>query len=303
MSPDLAGKPGNKRNRLSQPSNDIPWICADELQLPDTRLYWLPVSTFPLPHDERSWLIEFLLRFTTQLKGRHKLRGEFFIAYKMLAGELIDTYKRYAFRCTKMIGLGRSPNTDLPAFPSEEDLKEFAASGKPFDYRDWVGDYLIWLIHPEKREQLELFFGTGKTTYVLLPPDPKIKVPDLPFTPALRASMPVFQKMDVDGRITSSFLMQDSFLEKSKLMFGEGLEDSVEYMGISFIMPLLNSSHFFAASPHLRKEWFSFIDVYINESPDDKGILLAFQNKVYEEDFHQVLESMKADGYGYGEQR
>ena len=288
-----------KRTRISEAADYAPWVRADAKRLPDCQLYWLPVSAFPLRHDEKLWIHEFLDRFTGELTEAHGLRCENFLRYKQLSGPLIDIYKRYAFSAPKMIGLGRSANTPLPSFPSPEQVKAYMDAGTEFDYRDWVGDYLLWFAGTDKAEQRQLFFGHGATCILALPPDPHIKVPHLPFTPALRASMPVFQKMNVDAMIGGAFAMLDQFLEKSKVMFGEDLKDTVEYMGTAFIIPLLSSVEFFAANQDLRSRWFELFEVYLNESVTDKGVLLAFQNAGYEESMLAVLDAMKLEGMRY----
>jgi hypothetical protein len=283
------------RKRLLEALDYTPWVRAEEQQMPDCFLFWLPVSAFPISHQERVWLMEFLSRLTARLHEQHALRAELFLAYKSITGDLMDIFRRYAVTCVKMIGLGRFADTELPPMPTPAQVKECVESGKTFRVRDWVGDYLIWFVGKDKEQQRELFFGRGGTTTIFLPPDPKIKVPNLPFTPALRASLPVFQRMDVDGTIAGAFSMQEEFLDKSKAMFGAGLESRSEYQGMAFILPLLESAHFFLASAELRAQWFELFDVYLNESEKDKGIVLAFKQEKYLEDFLSVLESMRTD--------
>ncbi len=290
------------RKRLLDAPDYTPWVRADEQQMQDCFLFWLPTSGFPIRHWEKIWLAQFLARLTTRLREQHALRSEIFLAYKTITGEMIDAFRRYAATCVKMIGLGRFAEADLPPLPTPEQLKEFVKSGKDFDLRDWIGDYLIWFVGKDKERQNELFFGHGGTTTIFLPPDPKIKVPNLPFTPALRASLPVFQRMDVDGTIAGAFSMQETFLEKSKAMFGAGLENKTEFQGMAFILPLLESAHFFIATAELRSQWFELFEVYLNESAKDQGILFAFKKEEYLEDLLSVLESMRIDGMVYGKE-
>ena len=283
------------RKRLLDAPDYTPWVRAEEQQMSDCFLFWLPVTTFPIGHQERVWLMEFLSRLSVRLHEQHALRAELFLAYKSITGDLMDVFRRYAVTCVKMVGLGRFADTDIPPMPTAEQVKEYVEGGKTFRVSDWVGDYLIWFAGKDKERQRELFFGRGGTTTIFLPPDPKLKVPNLPFTPALRASLPVFQQMDVDGTITGAFSMQDAFLEKSKAMFGAGLENKPEYQGMAFILPLLESAHFFLASAELRAQWFELFDVYLNESEKDKGIVLAFKQEKYLEDLLSVLDSMFTD--------
>ena len=296
---------GKERKRLFNDADYSPWIQADSRQLPDCSLFWIPVSGFPARQQEKVWISEFLTRLSQFLDQDHGLRGEVFVQYKALGGELGDPFRSYSQQCVKLMGLGRFADSPLPSFPTAEELKEAVDGGKAVDFRDWLGDYLIWFIGKQPERQRELFLGHGAMTTIFLPPDPKTKMPKLPFTPALRESLPVFQKMDVDGLFAGAFAMQDQFLEKSKKLFGGGLEDKPEYPGIAFILPLLDSSQFFLASPELRADWFKLFDVYVTESKKDKGFLLAFQKDVYGSVLLDVMESMTKDGFLYikGEHR
>lgn len=288
--------PSSKRRRRLQDQQDFnPWIPAEE-SLDDCFLYWMPVSGFPLSLSEKQWITYFLARFSAKLDEQHGLRCEIFFQYKQITADLGDAFRAYAPKCMKLMGLGRYANADLPSFPTGDEIKKMAEDGKAIDFRDWLGDYMIWFIGKQPERQRELFLGHGGMTTIFLPPDPKAKPPKLPFTPALRASLPVFQKLDVDGTIAGTFAMQDAFLEKSKTLFGAGLESKPEYPGIAFILPLLDSGHFFHADEELRAKWFELFEVYVNESKKDKGLILAFQKEEYESLLLDVLESMRKDG-------
>jgi hypothetical protein len=287
-----------RRIRLSEQVDYVPWVRAEQ-QLEDCFLFWMPVSGFPMQHDEKEWISEFLNRLTKRLEQDHVLRSELFLQYKQITPQMGDTVRGYFTRCMKLLGLGRFANQDLPSFPTPEQVKEAVDSGNAFDFRDWIGDYLIWFVGKQPVEQRRLFFGHGGMTTIFLPPDPKMKRFRLPFTPAFRQAMPLFQKVDVDAMIEGTAAMKDAFLEKSKALFGEGLEEKPEFPGLAFILPLLDSQHFFIAGPELRERWFSLFDVYVNESKKDKGVLLAFRKEEYKSVFLDVVESMKADKLHY----
>lgn len=288
------------RKRLHDVADCAPWKRAEE-RLNDCFLFWMPVSDFLVRDDEKRWITEFLARLSARLEEAHGLRCEIFFQYKQITPELGEAFRGYAQKCMKLMGLGRFADADLPSFPTADEIKKIVNSGKSVDFRDWMGDYLIWFIGKQPERQRELFLGHGGMTTIFLPPDSRTKPPRLPFTPALRASLPVFQKVDVDGMIAGTFAMQDAFLEKSKAMFGAGLESKPEYPGIAFILPLLDSGHFFLASPELRAKWFELFDVYVNESKKDKGLILAFQKEEYEQVFVDVLESLRRDKFIYHE--
>ena len=257
------------------------------------------MSDFPLTYQEKIWVTEFLKRLGVLLHREHGLRAEIFFQYKQITPDLGESFRKYAQKCMKLLGLGRFADSDLPAFPTPEQVKNAVDRGDPFDFRDWLGDYVIWFTSKQPEEQRELFLGCGGMTTIFLPPDPKLKPLKLPFTPALRASLPIFQRVDVDAMVMGTLAMQDAFLEKSKHLFGEGLEAKPEYPGLAFILPLLDSGHFFLATPELRAKWFELFGVYVNESRKDKGIVLAFQNQEYETALEDTLRSMRDDGLEY----
>ncbi|GGG97470.1 hypothetical protein [Silvibacterium dinghuense] len=295
--------PRMARERLSDPKEYRPWIRADSSLLADTALFWLPVSSFPVREQEKAWITEFLNRLSLNLQNDFGLRGEIFFQYKAIAPGLTETFRSYGLKCMKLMGLGRFAEEELPSFPSPEEIKKMVEEGKTIDFRDWLGNYMIWFVSKQPEEQRRLFLGHGAMTTIFLPPDPKVKVPKLPFTPELRSSLATFRKIDVDNIFTGAFAMQEAFLDKSKEMFGKGLETRPEYPGIAFILPLLQSSHFFLASPELREQWFKLFGMYVNESPHDRGVLLAFQKEEYEIALYNALESMRKDELRYGDEQ
>ncbi len=290
------------RRRLYKDADFSPWVPAQDGPK-DCRLFWMPVSGFPLRYKEKAWITEFHSRWSTKLSGMYGLRAEIFLQYKAITPEMGEDFRRYAQRCVKLLGVGRYAENDLPSFPTQQQVKEAIDSGKPFDFRELIGDYVIWFASKHPEQQRELFLGTGGMTTLFLPPDPKLKPLKLPFTPALRASMPVFQRVDVDGIITGTLAMQDMFLEKSKRLFGQGLEGKPEYPGIAFVLPLLDSSYFFVAEAEMRARWFDLFEVYLHESRKDQGLILAFQKEEYEPALEETLQSMRDDGLAYEVQR
>lgn len=281
-----------KRRRLFKPSDASPWVPADRKQLPEVLLFWLPVSGFPLQHDERTWLSEFLTRLSQRLERDAGLRGEIFLQFKSVEGELVDRFFHYTQKNLKLMGVGRRHNEPLASFPSPDEVRKLLEDGKQVDIKQWIGEFTYWFIAKQPIIQRELFLGYGGMITIFLPADPNTQAPRIPFNANLRASIPLFQQFDVDSVHAATYALQDAFLKKSKALFGAGLEDRPEYPGISFILPLLNSAQFFIADSAAR---FNLFDVYIHESKPDKGILLAFQKEAYEPMLIEVLDSMRDD--------
>jgi hypothetical protein len=297
--------PSPRRRRLLDAKDDAkdyaPWVRAKDISA-QMHLFWLPASSFPMRLAEKQWLTEFLARLETALARDFALRCEIFFQYKQITGALADPFRAYSPKCMKLLGLGRHGETDQPSMPDADHIKALAKSGQDIPVQDWIADYLLWFITKQPKEQRQLLLGEGGMLTLFLPADPKTTAPVLPVTPALRAAMPVFQKMDVDGIVAGAFATRDAFLDKSKQLFGAGLETRPEYPGIPFILPLLDSSKFFSASEEIQAKWFDLFHVYVNESKKDKGVLLAFQKQEYEEVLLNILESLSADGLSYSKE-
>lgn len=292
-----------RRTRLHKSYEDkdlFPWVPARDLQ--SCFLYWLPVETFPVSHARRMWMLEFMERFSTALKKEFSLRAELFLQFRTISNDASLSFRTYSQKCKTLLGLSRRPGAALPAFPTQDQIAEATkGSESSLDVSQWVGDYCHWFRNKRAKEQWELFSGLGGLTTLYLRPDPRTVPPPLPFTPAYRAAMPVFKVFDVDGSIEGAFALRDGFLEKSKKCFGVGLEQQPEYPAIMFIIPRLESGHFFTSGDEECAKWFEVFDVYINESPADHGILLAFREE-YEPLLVDVLQSMLKDGLRYGEE-
>lgn len=287
---------GRRRPRLLDDRDFLPWVRAQDLS--GCSLFWLPVRSFPLSFEEKQWLTRFQERLAARLEGDFDLRAELFFQYKAVTPERSNDFLRYRQKCMVLMGLGRRPGAELPTLPDAEQLREMVQRGDTLDLNDWVGDYLYWFVMKQPARQRELFLGTGGLVTVFLPPDPSTKAPPLPYTPKLRAAHPAFQRFDVDAMHAATYAMSDAFLEKSKTMFGTGLEERANYDGLPFILPLPDSGHFFAVSPDVRESWFELFDIYINESVADKGILLAY-TKDFDSPLLDVLESMNREGMRY----
>ena len=287
-----------EKSRLHEVQASAPWIRAEALN--DCYLYWLPVSAYPMRSQEREWMNEFIIRLVAAFK-KLGLRDETFFQYSEITEELGTRFLKHTAQKMKLMGWGRSADASMPAPPSMADLKKIQDSGEGLDTRQWFANFLIWFMAggPEQRAH---FSGNGGMLTLLLPSDPKAVAPSLTITPKLRSAMPVFQKVDVDGMIAGTFAMRDSFLSKSKDVFGVGLEERPEYPGIPFILPLLDSGHFFAAATELRRQWFDIFDIYIRESRNDGGILLAFGEPAYEDVILDVLQSMREEKAVYPQQ-
>ncbi|MBB5063236.1 hypothetical protein [Granulicella mallensis] len=286
-----------RRRRLSaSPSMLLPWVRAEQSQ--NFFLYWLPVSGFPVVHNERVWLQDFYLRLAAQIENKADLRSEVFVQLKMFTNRRSEVLQRYREKYPVMLGLSRAPDAPTPPMPTAEDAKRLALDGKEIRIEDSVADYCYWLEGGTFPTHVETFLGNGGFLTLFLLPDPKPKPAPLPLTPKLRAALPGPPGMDLDAMLQSAARKQESFLAQSKRLFGRGLEEQPEYIGLQYIVPLLKTSDFLNASPELLEDWFSFFGLYLNESPADGGVIMSFQRDL-EPLLVEVLTTMREEGKQY----
>ena len=267
---------------LDRSAELLPWRRAREL----TRcsLYWMPVASYPVRGAQRAWLLTFLTRLTARLKSEDGLRPEQFLQYKTVYPELMQPLLNNMMELVPVLGLGRKPGASLPQFPNEQDIQrttrkmfESLKKDEPVplpDTRKHMPDYAYWFLDKSAQRQRDLFFGFGGLSLLFMKPDAKT-APPLLISPAQRAKMPLFQKMDVEKLWAQGQALNDPFLQQSKTLFGEGLENEPQTKGYPFILPLLDSADFFAQPEAIIKNVFELCDVYMRESPVDTGLVLA----------------------------
>src|SRR6266496_2251495 len=263
-------------------------------QMTGCALYWLPTSAFPIPDSERAWSMRFLDELALFATQRLGLRSEVFLQLKTIAdGDLKTTFHRHQTNLIPIMGLSRRPGRGLPPIPTEEDLEPILKGKKKFEFDEYIGDYCFWFLNKQERRQRELFFGSGGMTIIFLKPDPKAAPPKLPFSAAHRES-PLFKQFDIDGLLTCAFALSDDFMQKSKDIFGKGLEDDPQFPGLTYIVPLLGTHDFFTNTDNLTS-WFQLLDIYVNESPADQGIVLASKHDL-DDDLALIIDKMRQDG-------
>lgn len=247
--------------------------------------------------DQRSWIIEFLNRFSTVLANELQLRAEMFLQVKVIEGELSRRFQASANQFVPMMGLGLQPGEALPPIPTSDDFQPIVEGKVKFDFRKSIGDYCFWFLDKSGPQQREMFWGTGGMLTLYLKPDPKTIPPKLPFSERNRKHA-VFQAMNVDALFASMYSLMDSFPPRSKELFGGKLKDDPQFSGLLFITPLLSTHHFFQRPDEEIKSWFDLFEVYVSESPRDRGILIASKSDL-DEPLIRVLNSMRENGLVY----
>ena len=273
----------------------LPWRRATELT--DCFLYWLPVNSFPVPAQQKQWLLVFMERFGGSIVKKLGLRSEVFLQMKTLYPHLMDAFTLHCPEMMPLVGLIRRPGGALPKAPSAEEIQHIVDGTKKYDFNEYMPDLSYWFVKKQQQLQLQLFLGHGGMTILSLKPDPQTVPPKLMISKKMRQH-PMFQAIDVDGLHEQTFAMTDGFQEKSKQLFGAGLESHPSYKGLRFILPLLETKDFFQQPKEEKAKWFDLFQIYFAESPPDKGVLLALQSDV-EEDLIELLEQMRQQNLRY----
>jgi hypothetical protein len=211
-----------------------------------------------------------------------------------------DAFLRAAPNFSPIMGLRRKTGDPLPRLPTMEDAYQIANGKKRIDPGEFTPDYCYWFASKAEKSQRELFFGHGGTTLILLKPDPGTRPLELPVTPAFRKKNKLFQAFDVEKILARAYSLGDTFLAKSKDLFGGGLSDEPQYPGLLFILPLLATTDFFDQPIEECDKWFRLFDVYVNESPADRGVLMA-SGVDFEEPLIGLLKQMREEGLKYDE--
>lgn len=262
-------------------------------------LYWIGVSAFPIGAPQRAWLCEFFVRLNALLKQEHSLRGEFFLQYKTVA--LVEKrFRKLSMDLFPKLGLARKPNAPLPPPPAREQLEAAVHGTSDFDITEYFPDYCFWLRHPELSKLLEEFFGLGGSAVYHLKGDPATSPAQIPFKAEMQKVFPQMPFDKMEAMMQAALAMKDGFLNTSKQLFGEGLEQEAEYQGIPYIVPQLETSDFFSRPDAERRKWFELFQVFWRESPPDKGIFIA-SSLPLESLLVQILETMKEAGKLYPE--
>jgi len=286
----------------------LPWRKAS--QLTRCHLYWLPVGAFPIPAHQRSWLMEFLDRWTALAKEKFGLRAEVFLQFKTVYPDLMQPLLDNMMELIPVMGLGIKPGTSLPVMPAQKEVEgslkkmfDTLQQGKELhmeDSKKYMPDYAYWFLDKSEKKQRELFFGQGGLSITFLKPDPNTKPQPLPITPAQKQKLPFLQQFDLEKQWAQAHSLRDGFLAKSKEFFSAGLEKEPQLKGIPFILPALDSADFFSQPAEVIEKCFKLFEIYVRESPVDKGILLAFAGEL-EESLIDLLKEMRDQKLSYSE--
>lgn len=294
-----------RRSRLQpiQEPGIEPWLRSQSMTACD--LFWMPAGKAPMPFQQRVWCLRFIAELSRSVLERSGGAPELFLQAKTVRPHLLDVFARNIRRYMPVSGLSRRRNAELPPTPDKEELEGIGSGKIPFDMNNYRPDYSYWMLQNFTEEQLNHFFGFGGLSILFLPPNPT-QPPELPPIPSVLFRHPSYAPLLADGRLERMVgtiqRMTHPFFAASKQVFGRGIEDDPAFDGWKYIIPLLDSESFFAASEQELEEWFTLFDVVLSEAPRDGGLLLAAKCELeLPSMLVAIVDRMEAEGLQYPE--
>jgi hypothetical protein len=260
-------------------------------------LYWVPVSSWPIPTGERAWLLQFLGGLHALVKSETTLRGEFFLDYQT-AGHVHRPFLKNALELLPFLGMARRPGAPIPEPPTADELKKAAAGDGEFDMSQHTPTSCYWFLNQDLERLLPLFFGYGGASMMYLAPDPNATPPEIPYLDEIKEIFPEMPYSKLEAMNSAAASMSDAFLKKSKDLFGVGLEEEPVYEGLPFILPLLQTSDFTGQPQEVWETWYQLFELHWRESPPDRGVFLASRLDL-EDKIVELLQQMSEAGQVY----
>jgi hypothetical protein len=287
-----AGATVRKRLSTSVRTHQLfPWRRAPDLKF---HLYWAPVSRFPAPPDERTWMLRFFDAFNEAVAAQFELRPEVIVSFQVIAHNR-DGFIRQAREFHPRPGLTRYPG-ETAVMPDREQLLNGAHTpGK--DRASLIPGSCLWLSSKAEQAERELFQTSGGLTLLFRkdPGPPKALPFEIP--QILLDKYPKLKQIDM-SRLYNEAYNPDGLWPQLKSAFGGGLEDLSEFKATPFIVPRMDAAAFFKMGAEEIEKFFSIIDIYVQESVEDRGILLASRAD-FEKPIARTVTKLRQDGLIY----
>jgi hypothetical protein len=327
----------NSEERLMADSKSLlPWRWAESLR--SCSLFWIPVKLGSIPRTQREWLLEFLTRLVTSLSKSSGLHAEHFMQMQVLDSDeqLRKMFLNAMMRETPLLGRIWRPRGKQPIRATQMEVDLLAAKKKEFHPYDYAPEQAWWFLSRDENSLRERYLGYGGLTLFLVKPDHNSGVPPLPAAPAIpmiipkflrrdpsmkvlleefdpqrsgqipaflkshRAMKPVFSNFDVEKQQEKNESLMSPFRDLSKEVFGAGVTRDLEFESIPFVLPRLASQDFFLQTDPQVRRWFEVFDVYLNESPEDEGVIMACKDNLTPL-IAMIVGEMRRKGYRYWE--
>lgn len=313
----------------------LPWRWAESMR--SCSLFWIPVNLRSIPRGQREWLMEFFTRLSAHLSELSGLQAEHFMQMQVIDEneQLRKAFLNAVMKESPMLGRCWLPRGKQPIPASDQEVELLASKKKEFRPYDYAPQQAWWFLSRDADALRGRYLGYGGLTVLFLKPDtqesiavappaetqmiipkflrnhPGLKVLLEDFNPQKPNQIPgfirnhpamkqVFSVFDVDKRQEKNKALMSPFRDLTKEIFGVGISRDLEYEGILFVLPKLASQDFFAQTDQQICRWFEVFDVYINESPEDEGIILACKDNL-QSLIASIVGEMRSKGYRYWE--
>lgn len=314
----------------------LPWRWAESMR--SCSLFWIPVNLRSTPRGQREWLLEFFRRFSERLFEIGALEAEHFMQMQVVDEDehLRKAFLNAVMKESPMLGRCWLPRAKQPTPPSDQEVKLLAGKKKEFKPYDYAPQQAWWFLSKDAEALRERYLGYGGLTFFFVKPGsrgersnappaanteiiipkflsnlPGLKVLLDDFDPQQPHRIPGFVRnhaamkqvlsvFDVGKMQEKSTALVSPLRDKTKEVFGVGIPRDLEYEGILFIVPKLASQDFFAQTDQKIRQWFEVFDVYVNESPEDEGIIVACKDDLTSL-IASIVDGMLSDGFRYWE--
>lgn len=314
----------------------LPWRWAESMR--SCSLFWIPVNLGSIPRGQREWLLEFFTRLSARLSVASGLQVEHFMQMQVVDEDeqLRKEFLNAMMKEHPMLGRCWLPRGKQPIPASDQEVELLASKKKEFRPYDYAPQQAWWFLGRDADVLRGRYLGYGGLTIFFRKPDAKETISTAPppaemqmiipkflrnhsglkilledFNPQKPNQIPgfirnhpamkqVFSVFDVDKMQEKTKALLSPFRDQTKEIFGVGIPRNLEYEGILFVLPKLASQDFFAQTDQQIRRWFEVFDVYINESLEDEGIILACKDNLTSL-IASIVGEMRSKGYRYWE--
>lgn len=252
-----------------------PWVRAESL----TRcaLYWAGVSSTPMRHSEQEWFLAFLQAFVRTCKEQGWMPC-FFLDVETIERYCQDRFLDESINYRVFPAYTRTPWGPLPQPIPEEETDAIRKMEKPFVLSTYLRGYAQWFRKFQPDKVLPAYFGFGGATILFVPPDPAAAPPLPDFSPGVKKSpmlREAFAAGDPIEEMKTLLLLKHKAFAALKAAFSKGVENHTGLKSMPLLIPRLRSQDFFSLEPEVLDALFEASPVYLAESPEDRGILIA----------------------------
>jgi hypothetical protein len=314
----------------------LPWRWAESMR--SCSLFWIPARLGEMPESQREWLLEFFNRLSHRLTEESDLHGEVFMEMQVIDEDkaLRKAFLNSIMKESPILGRSWRPRGKQPTPANDQEVELLANKKKKFNAYEYAPEQAWWFLGSGEGALRERYLGYGGLTMFFLKRNPQedaVVIPSMASTPLIlprflreepglkrlledfdplkpsqlpgivsnhRAMRQTFSVFDVDKIQKKNESLMSPFRDSSKEVFGAAMEHNLEFEALPFILPRLASQDFFAQNEMQLRGWFEVSDVYINESREDEGIIMACKDNRMPL-VASIANEMRQKGYRYWE--